>query len=84
MAWRFKVAQKAPSPELGTVTLKVDYYDDAAPGTTIVRRDFTFPAYMTTALMQSEIQHEGRKEKARREQTTATAALIPDNYDAPV
>lgn len=84
MAWRFKVAKKTPNPDEGTVALDIDYYDDAAPATVIVRRVFVFPAYMTTALMQSEIQHEGRKEKARREQTTSTAALIPDNYDAAV
>lgn len=84
MAWRFKVAKKNPNPEQGTVELEVDYYDDATPATMIVRREFVFPAYMTTALMQSEIQHEGRKEKARREQTASTAALVPDNYDAAV
>ena len=84
MAWRYKVAKKTPDPDNGTVGLDVDYYDDAAPATVIARRAFSFPAYMTTALIQAEIKHEGLKEKTRRAAVDALAAAVPDNYDAPV
>jgi len=84
MAWRFKVAQKTKRPDDGTIGLAVDYYDDADAATIIVRRDFSFPAYMTTALIQAEIKHEGLKEKTRRAAVDSLAALIPDNYDAAV
>ena len=85
MAWRFKVAQKTKQPDEGTLTLAVEFYDAAdATKTPIVRRDFTFPAYMTTALIQGEIKQEGLKELTRRDATEALAAQIPDNYDAAV
>lgn len=88
MAWRYRIVGETKNHEAGTVDLQVDYYDDAGgpydPATKILRRDVSYPAWYTTALIQADIKHEGIRERTKRQAVDALADAIPANHDAPV
>jgi hypothetical protein len=65
MAWKGKVAQKVGDQDAGQFRLAIDYYDTAAPGVMIVRRDVVVPASATLAEIQILVRATGVLERAK-------------------